>query len=91
MVKTQLGRIIAAVGRSGVKVDLKRITLKIGGAMIYNRGQWCGTEAEQRAHEAMIGAEYPIELDLDLGAERFTLYTTDLSAKYVRINADYRS
>lgn len=85
------GRIIAAVGRSGVKIDPHRITLSIGGATIYDRGRWCGLEAEALAHEAMVGAEYPIELDLDLGQGSFTLYTTDLSAQYVKINADYRS
>ncbi len=85
------GRIIAAVGRSGVEVDPSVITLCIGGEKIYDRGQWCGLEAEEVAHQAMCGAEYPIEVDLSLGVSDCTLYTTDLSAQYVRINADYRS
>ena len=85
------GRIIAAVGRSGVPVDPNRLSLAIGEVMIYERGQWCGSEAEDRAHQVMCLPEYTINIDLDAGAESLTLYTTDLSAEYVRINADYRS
>ena len=39
----------------------------------------------------MKGAEYDIEVDLGLGEVSFTLFMSDLSAQYVRINADYRS
>ena len=85
------GRIVAAVGRSKVEVDPQRISLKIGGHDIFHRGVWLGTEAEAHAHEVMKTPEYDIEVDLGLGEAKFTLFMSDLSAQYVRINADYRS
>ena len=85
------GRIIAAAGRSGVSLDPERLQLSIAGTAIYERGRWWGTEAEQKASEAMGAARYPIHLDLGLGGASSTLYGADLSADYVRINADYRS
>ncbi len=85
------GRVIAAVGRSGVAVDPAALSLWIGGVAVYSRGAWQGVEAERAAHEVMVGAEYAARVDLGDGQESFTLYSTDLSAEYVRINADYRS
>jgi glutamate N-acetyltransferase / amino-acid N-acetyltransferase len=85
------GRIIAAIGRSGVNVDPDLIDLSIGEGLIYNHGVWGGIDAERIAHQAMKTTEYSISIRLNLGQEQFTLYTTDLSAQYVRINADYRS
>jgi glutamate N-acetyltransferase/amino-acid N-acetyltransferase len=85
------GRIIAAVGRSKIEVDPNSISLAIGGHQIFERGVWLGVEGELRAHEIMKGAEYDIEVDLGLGEVSFTLFMSDLSAQYVRINADYRS
>ena len=85
------GRIIAAIGRSGVKVNPDLIDLSIGEGLIYNHGVWGGIDAERIAHQAMQTTEYSISIRLNLGQEHFTLYTTDLSAQYVRINADYRS
>ena len=85
------GRIIAAVGRSGIDIDPEKLSLSIGEADIYKEGRWQGVDAEQVAHQAMCGYEYPIHVHLGIGDELFTLYTTDLSSQYVRINADYRS
>ena len=85
------GRIIAAAGRSGVELNPEALSLWIGEALIYERGVWQGVEAEARAHEVMRQKEYSARLSLGAGeASRWT-YSTDLSAEYVRINADYRS
>ena len=85
------GRIIAAVGRSGVQIDPQQIELYIDGTAIYKCGVWQGLAAETLAHQAMSKAEYTITLQLNLGKENTTVYMSDLSAEYVRINADYRS
>ena len=85
------GRIIAAAGRSGVTLEPERLSLEIASVPIYTRGSWAGTEAERAASTQMNATRYTISLDLDLGSESFTRYGTDLSAEYVRINADYRS
>ena len=85
------GRVIAAVGRSGVRVEPAALSLWIGEVPVYSKGVWRGVEAERAAHDVMVGTEYSARVDLGGGEASFTLYSTDLSAEYVRINADYRS
>lgn len=85
------GRIIAAAGRSGASVEADHMTLSVGETVIYSRGRWQGEAAEAAAHETMKTPEYPIELHLGRGDAARTVWTSDLSAGYVRINADYRS
>ncbi len=85
------GRIIAAAGRSGVPFDPQALRLWIGDTLLYTGGRWLGTEAEAAASETMAMPEFTLRLDLATGDQRHTVYTCDLSAAYVRINADYRS
>jgi glutamate N-acetyltransferase/amino-acid N-acetyltransferase len=86
------GRIIAAAGRSGAKVEPGAMKLWIGGVPIYLDGVWQGSPAEAAAHEVMVTSDYPIRLDLGTGGTHTrTVFTCDFSADYVRINADYRS
>lgn len=85
------GRIIAAAGRSGVKLDPQRLSLWIGEVQIYQEGVWLGAEQEALAHKVMCRAEYEAHLSLGIGEASCWVYGTDLSAEYVRINADYRS
>ena len=85
------GRIIAAAGRSGASFHPDGLRLWIGDTLLYADGQWQGPVAEAEAHEVMQTVEYGIRLDLGSGRAHRTLYTCDLSADYVRINADYRS
>ena len=85
------GAIVAAIGRSGVSIEPERISLKIGGVSIYERGVWRGVEREREASAVMRGAEYSVDVNLELGESSFTLFMSDLSAQYVSINADYRS
>ena len=85
------GRIIAAAGRSGVSLDPQRLSLWIGEVQIYREGVWLGAEQEALAHEVMCQAEYEAHVSLGIGEASCWVYGTDLSAEYVRINADYRS
>ena len=85
------GRLVAAAGRSGVPFDLSRAAVHIGGIVLFESGQPHDANAE-RAAAHLSGKEIDIELDLGTGgAERATIWTCDLSAEYVRINADYRT
>ena len=85
------GRIIAATGRSGVSINPEKLSLSIGGHDIYRNGRWLGSEAEARAHQVMKTDEYGLIVDLGIGQDSHKIYTCDLSAEYVAINADYRS
>jgi glutamate N-acetyltransferase/amino-acid N-acetyltransferase len=85
------GRLVAAAGRSGVPFDLSRAAVHIGGIVLFEHGQPHDANAE-RAAAHLSGKEIDIELDLGTGGtERATIWTCDLSADYVRINADYRT
>ena len=82
------GRILAAAGRSGARVDASRASVRIGGIAVFATG------ALQLVDDAAIRVvfarpEVVIELDLGLGGGTARAWGTDLSAEYVRINADY--
>ncbi|MBI3264777.1 MAG: bifunctional glutamate N-acetyltransferase/amino-acid acetyltransferase ArgJ [Acidobacteria bacterium] len=85
------GRLLAAMGRAGVPFDPDRSRVAIGHVVMFDRG----VPFDDRAQEAaahLAGAEISVQLDLGgPGSGRATLYTCDLSAEYVRINADYRT
>jgi glutamate N-acetyltransferase/amino-acid N-acetyltransferase len=82
------GRIVAAAGRSGAKVDPTRVGVRIGEVVVFAAGAPCplDRDAVRRVFER---TEIPIEVDLGLGTDTARAWGTDLSAEYVRINADY--
>jgi glutamate N-acetyltransferase/amino-acid N-acetyltransferase len=82
------GRILAAVGACGVPVDPTRIRIFIGTQMVYGNGVACSFDQE-RAHRALAQPVCDIRLRLRRGASAVRFLTTDLTAEYVRINADY--
>ncbi len=85
------GRLVAAAGRSGVPFELSRAAVRIGGIVLFDQGQPYDQNAAQAAAH-LSGKEIDIEVDLGTGgAEQATIWTCDLSAEYVRINADYRT
>lgn len=85
------GRVMAAIGRSGVRVAPQKIGLAIGGIPIVKGGVGLGWSAEQRLARVMRRKEFTIAVDLGQGSGAWRLWTTDLSYDYVRINASYRS
>ena len=85
------GRIIAAVGRSGVLIEPKSLSLSIGDSTIYANENWQGHDQERRAHEVMKAARYTMTITLGLGTKQAAVLMSDLSAEYVKINSDYRS
>ena len=85
------GRLVAAAGRSGVPFELSRAAVRIGGIVLFDEGQPYDENADKAA-AYLSGNEIDIEVDLGTGgAEQATIWTCDLSAEYVRINADYRT
>ena len=82
------GRILAAAGRSGAKVDAAKATVRIGDVAVFDRG--APRPFDAGAVRALFAkAEIAIEVDLGLGDATARAWGTDLSADYVRINADY--
>lgn len=85
------GRLVAAAGRAGVAFDLDHVVVRIGSLVLFSDGQPHDELAPQAA-EYLRGTTLEIEVNVGAGGEhRATIYTCDLSAEYVRINAEYRT
>ncbi len=84
------GRLIAVAGRAGVQFDLSRAAVRIGSTVLFDEGR-PHDEAAPRAAEYLKRKEIDVSVDLGVGSATSTVWTCDLSADYVRINADYRT
>jgi glutamate N-acetyltransferase/amino-acid N-acetyltransferase len=82
------GRILAAIGYSGVKINPERINIYLGEQQICRHGAACPFDAE-RAHAYMSEPVYEIRIVLGSGSAGLEFLSCDLTAEYVRINADY--
>jgi glutamate N-acetyltransferase/amino-acid N-acetyltransferase len=82
------GRILAAAGRSGAKVDQTRASVRIGEVVVFAAGA-PSTPDRDAVRRVFDRKEIPIEVDLGLGTGTARAWGTDLSAEYVRINAEY--
>ncbi|MEK6201526.1 MAG: bifunctional glutamate N-acetyltransferase/amino-acid acetyltransferase ArgJ [Desulfobulbaceae bacterium] len=85
------GRIIAAMGRSGVRFNPERVDISFGDVLIVKDGLGQGKEAERAATAILKEKNIMVTIDLKVGAECADVYTCDFSIDYVKINADYRS
>jgi glutamate N-acetyltransferase/amino-acid N-acetyltransferase len=86
------GRILAAVGRAGVEqLDVAKIDVFLGEVCIASRGARAASYTEEQGAAVMAEAEISIRIELGRGDCSETIWTTDLSHEYVRINAEYRS
>ncbi len=84
------GRLICAAGRAGVAFDAARAAVTIGTLVLFKDGQ-PHDELAPMAAEYLKGTDLTVGVDLGSGAASSTVWTCDLSAEYVRINADYRT
>jgi glutamate N-acetyltransferase/amino-acid N-acetyltransferase len=82
------GRILAAVGYSAAPVNPARINIFIGAQQVCRNGSAANFD-EQEAHSHLSQPECDVRVQLGRGRSRLHFFTTDLSAEYVRINADY--
>ena len=85
------GRVVMAVGKSGAEADRDRLSIYFGDTRVALSGQIDPAYVEADAARHMKGDEVEIGVDLDMGDGDATVYTCDLTAQYITINADYRS
>ena len=86
------GRILAAVGYAGVEdLDVELIDVYLDDVCITRQGSRADSYTEEQGARVMQQAEITIRIELNRGACSETLWTTDLSHEYVRINAEYRT
>jgi glutamate N-acetyltransferase / amino-acid N-acetyltransferase len=84
------GRLIAVAGRAGVAFELSKAAVRIGAVELFAAGRPHDDRAPKAA-EHLRRTEVSLEVDLGSGRETARMWTCDLSAEYVRINADYRT
>src|SRR5262249_46686281 len=82
------GRILAAIGNSGVTINPERISIYLGDQQICRHGAACAFDHDQ-AHAYMSEPVYEIRISLGLGSAHLEFLSCDLTAEYVHINADY--
>ena len=86
------GRILAAVGYAGVaNLDVSKIDVFLGEVCIASQGGRAASYTEEQGAAVMAREEITIRIELGRGSCSETIWTTDLSHEYVRINAEYRS
>lgn len=83
------GRIMAALGYSGISVKEEKVDIVLNGVKVASKGLTTGKDKE--ANEALRRKEIKITVDLRLGKGRAVVRTCDLTEDYVRINAEYRT
>jgi glutamate N-acetyltransferase / amino-acid N-acetyltransferase len=84
------GRLIAVAGRAGVTFNPARARVTIGPIVLFEQGRPFDERASSAA-EYLRRNEVTVAVDLGAGDAKSTVYTCDLSAEYVRINAEYRT
>jgi glutamate N-acetyltransferase/amino-acid N-acetyltransferase len=86
------GRILAAIGRAGVNaLDVSTLTVHLGDVLITENGGRAACYTEAAGAAVMKQSEITIAINLNRGRHSETVWTTDFSYDYVKINAEYRS
>lgn len=85
------GRIMAALGRSGVKMEENKIQIWIDGIKVVEGGLMTSEKEESKAAEKMKKKQLTITINLNQGRYKDRIITCDLTYDYIRINADYRT
>jgi len=84
------GRILMGVGKSGEKIEPKKIIIKLGNFIVAENGKISNNYNEEKLQEYMKEDGILIEVDLKQGKEEFECYTCDFTHDYIDINANYR-
>lgn len=86
------GRIVAAIGRSGIaNLDCDRIRIHLNDVLIVEKGGRAASYTEEAGQRVMKQKDIIIRIALGRGKSTETVWTSDLSHDYVKINAEYRS
>jgi glutamate N-acetyltransferase/amino-acid N-acetyltransferase len=85
------GRIVSAAGYAGVQFDPSKVTLYLNGLLLYERGAPVDFDGDTVAKSIAADRDTSIVLILEEGKACARFWTTDLTAEYVRLNADYHT
>jgi len=85
------GRVVMAIGKAGQKAERDKIAITIGGIQVAKDGQVVPGYDEAPVAQHMKGRNIVIEADVGVGSGAATVWTCDLTHRYIDINADYRT
>ena len=85
------GRIMMAVGKNDIELNVNSINLMLGNNKILDKGQLSKNYSEQHLKEYMKNDSIKIIVEINSGKKSFTCYTMDFTNKYLEINSDYRT
>jgi glutamate N-acetyltransferase/amino-acid N-acetyltransferase len=85
------GRIVMAIGKAGVPLDVNKLDVYLGDVQLMKQGQKAEAYTEAAGALVMAEEEITITVDLNAGAYETRVWTSDLSHEYVKINAEYRT
>ena len=85
------GRIVMAIGKSNVLIDLEKLSIKFGEFSIISNGKLNFNYNETDITNYMKNDNIDININIFKGSKKFTTYTMNLTKKYIEINSDYRS
>ena len=84
------GRILMGIGKSGEKVNINKLIIKIGNYVVAEKGKISESYSEEKLKEYMSWDSILIEIDLNQGKFEYECYTCDFTHDYIDINANYR-
>ena len=85
------GRIVMAIGKSGIKIDEEKISIWFGNHLVAQNGSISDAYSESKVAKYMKKDSLLVTVDLGMGNKKASIYTCDLTHDYISINADYRS
>ena len=85
------GRVVMAIGKAGVSLNLDKLSISFGDISIVQNGKINVNYNEQEGLDYMKNDNIEIIVDILNGSKNFTAFTMDLTKKYIEMNADYRS
>ena len=85
------GRVVMAIGKSGVVLNIDKLSIKFGDILIVQNGKINPSYNETDASNYMKSDNIEINVSVFNGSKKFTAYTMDFTKKYIEINSDYRS
>ena len=85
------GRIVMAIGKSGIALDIENLSIKLGNLSIIHKGKLNVNYNEDEASDYMKNDNIEIHVDISNGSKNFIAYSMDLTKEYIKINADYRT
>ena len=85
------GRVVMAVGKAGEKADRDRLSIRMGGVLVADKGEMAAGYDEAPVTAHFKGQDIVIEVDVGVGKGRSTVYTCDLTHAYIDINGSYRT